>query len=132
MTRPQNKRMQHFVYDYLLLNGPQSAKTIMTWYNHDREQRSNHSKGAQHGTSIHILSGVLSHSLLFEIVERAPIEDSHGYITWGARPLDEVVVRAIASKRPIKKYPMFLRHAMKEKMEGSEIVLYRKKWRANR
>jgi len=120
MTRPQNKRMQHLAYDYLVLNGPMSAKAIMNWYNHDREQRSTHSKGAQHGTSIRIISGVLSRSLLFEVVKPAEKKDPYGYITWGARPLDEVVEKAIASKRPIEKYPLFLRNAMKEKINGGQ------------
>jgi len=120
MTRSQNKRLQHFAYDHLIRHGPMSAKALMTWFNHDRQQRSAHSKGAQHGTTIYILSGVLSRSLLFEVVKPAEKKDAYGFITWGARPLDEVVKRAIASKRPIKKYPLFLRNAMKEKINGDK------------
>ena len=36
---------------------------------------------------------------------------------WDARPLDDVVDRAIASKRHIKKYPMFLQKAIQERLE---------------
>jgi len=98
MTRAQNKRLQHLVYDYLTVKSPLTSHQITDWYNHERRNTSRHSQGAGHGTSVRDLSAILSKCLLFENTTEG----------WVARPIVEVVRRAVASKRPVKKFPAFL------------------------
>tara|TARA_R100000008_G_C3581771_1_gene169034 strand:- start:1211 stop:1687 length:477 start_codon:yes stop_codon:yes gene_type:complete len=145
MPRAQNKRMQHRLYLRLVEKGPQSTQDLLSWYNHERPQMSKHTKGAQHGASVHELGGCLSSCILFEkmgTVPRAKVEafiaqsqepnnqgkffetfskrTAYEIAVWKARPMDEAVERAIASKRPIKKYPHFLQKEINKKIGDTQ------------
>lgn len=113
MPRAQHKRMQYRLYHHLLESGPMTSRQLLEWYNHDKPQLSrSNSKGAQHGSTIRGLSSVLRSSILFEVVQIGSESN-----IWGARPLGDVVERAIASKRQIKKFPHFLQKAITEKLQ---------------
>ena len=117
MPRPQHKRMQYRLYHHLLESGPMTSRQLLEWYNHERPQLSpTHSRGAQHGSTTNGVSSVLRSSILFEKVGK---EDERHAI-WGARPLGDVVEKAIASRRQIKKFPHFLQVAIKEKLTEVE------------
>lgn len=116
MPRAQHKRMQYRLYHHLIESGPMTSRELLEWYNHDRPQLSrSNSKGAQHGSTIQGVSSVLRSSILFEVVSVS----THQRVlsVWGARPLSDVVERAIASKRQLKKFPHFLQLAIKEKLQ---------------
>lgn len=115
MPRAQHKRMQYRLYHHLIESGPMTSRQLLEWYNHDRPQLSrSNSKGAQHGSTIQGVSSVLRSSILFEPY----FETLNGAKIWGARPLSDVVERAIASKRQLKKFPHFLQIAITEKLQG--------------
>lgn len=106
--------MQHRLYHHLLERGPMTTRQLLEWYNHERPQLSpTHAKGAQHGSTMQGVSGVLRSSILFD----ATFETLEGAKIWSARPLSDVVERAILSKRKIKKFPHFLQLAIKEKLQ---------------
>lgn len=130
MPRAQHKRMQYRLYHHLLESGPMTSRQLLEWYNHDRPQLSrSNSKGAQHGSTIRGVSSVLRSSILFEVVSVSTHHISYSEAhqdrahrkrvvsVWGARPLDMVVERAIASKRQLKKFPHFLQKAITEKLQ---------------
>jgi hypothetical protein len=91
-----------------------TSRQLLEWYNHERPQLSRtNSKGAQHGSTMQGISSVLRCSILFD----APFETLEGAKIWGARPLSDVVEKAIASKRQLKKFPHFLQKAITEKLQ---------------
>lgn len=128
-----------------------TSQELLHWYNHERPQLSRtNSKGAQHGSTIQGVSGVLRSSILFEAIDKVRVEnmwvssqselekqrvfdgEESGWRTapigrhsgevmlWGARPLDVVVEKAIASKRQLKKFPHFLQKAITKKLQEEE------------
>jgi len=117
MPRAQHKRMQYRLYHHLLESGPMTSRQLLEWYNHKRPQLSpKHTKGAQHGSSMKAVSNVLRSSILFD----ATFETLEGAKVWSARPLSDVVERAILSKKKINKFPHFLQLAIKEKLSEEE------------
>tara|TARA_R100001082_G_scaffold110211_1_gene89497 strand:- start:2122 stop:2439 length:318 start_codon:yes stop_codon:yes gene_type:complete len=75
------------------------------------------------------LSNLMRRSLLFECVGKEnkkgkaidyERKDGNSVNLWVARPLDIVVERAIASKRPVKKYPAFLQKEMRRVLDAED------------
>jgi len=114
--RGANKRLQTSVYEYLQEEGQKTANEIAHWYNAVRKNADQYyARGRNQGTSARQVSNVMAKSLLFEKVGQTMF---NGLVAvWDARPLDDVVDRAIASKKPVKKYPMFLQKAIQERLE---------------
>jgi hypothetical protein len=114
--RGANKRIQTKVYEYLQEEGEKTASEIAHWYNAVLESDNKYyARGRNQGTNARQVSNVMAKSLLFEKVGQTMF---NGLVAvWDARPLDDVVERAIASKRHIKKYPMFLQKAIQERLE---------------
>lgn len=120
--RGANKHLQTKVYEYLVEHGEKTASEIAHWYNAVRDTNTGNSKhdtyyvrGQNYGTNARQVSNIMAKSLLFEKVGETV---NNGLVAlWYVRPLDVVVERAIASKRPIKKYPLFLQKAILERLE---------------
>tara|TARA_R100001463_G_scaffold15986_10_gene41541 strand:- start:18561 stop:18944 length:384 start_codon:yes stop_codon:yes gene_type:complete len=107
--RGQTKRLQSKVYEYLQENGPMTSTGICDWYNSDCYSNR---FGYNYGTTPVSLGCVLRASVLFE-----KIGEEKKLGVWDARPLDDAVSRAIASRKPIKKFPMFLQEKIKERLD---------------
>ena len=124
MPRTQSKRMQDRVYHYLQEQGePKTAKEIIGWYQVEFGPNTSpngvYVRAGKHTvTDARALSNVLRRSLLFDCVGRDG-ETTRGLNLWVARPLDAVVERAIASNRPIEKYPAFLQKEMRRVLNES-------------
>tara|TARA_R100001163_G_scaffold63419_2_gene55323 strand:+ start:1026 stop:1409 length:384 start_codon:yes stop_codon:yes gene_type:complete len=114
--RGANKHLQTKVYDYLVEHGEKTASEIAHWYNAVRETHDEYYvRGKNYGTNARQVSNIMAKSLLFEKVGETV---NNGLVAlWYVRPLDVVVERAIASRRPIKKYPLFLQKAILERLE---------------
>lgn len=133
MGRPQTKRLKHRMYRHLQKEGPKTAFELKEWYNNTEN----------YGSTSESLSQVLRTSILFEAGEQIrwpPQNDqprpkgtgvgelkNYGVRTqrywttlWHPRPMDEVVAKAIKSKKPIKKFPHFLQLEIKKTLEGEE------------
>jgi hypothetical protein len=70
-----------------------------------------YARGANHGLlSINSLANIMKSSILFEKVGRTKgaFNGKQGHIIFEARPIDVVIERALASRKPIHKFPMFL------------------------
>jgi len=100
----------------LIEHGEKTANEIANWYNAVRETHDEYYVLCKnYGTNARQVSNIMAKSLLFEKVGQTMF---NGLVAvWDARPLDDVVERAIASKRHIKKYPMFLQKAIQERLE---------------
>lgn len=133
MGRAQTKRLQQRMYKHLQKEGPMTAFELKEWYNETEN----------YGSTSESLSQVLRTSILFEKGEQVrwpPSMDSkrpslgagttpqQNYDTrkprywttlWHPRPIGDVVAKAIASKKPIKKFPHFLQLEIK-KVLGEE------------
>ena len=133
MGRGQTKRLQHRMYEYLLEKGAMTAYELKQWYNNTEA----------YGSTSESLSQVLRCSILFEAGEqvRWPPENDkprpkntgvgehnnydlrkQRYWTtlWHARPMDEVVAKAIKSRKPLKKFPHFLQLEITKALEEEE------------
>jgi len=137
MPRPQYSRMQERVYHYLReQDKPKTAHEIVWWY---KEQYAAGTKGsdgyytrsgmANSPPTPTTLSNVMRRSLLFECVGKEKRNgkvvdykrtDTNSVNLWVARPLDVVVERAIASRRPIEKYPAFLRKEIRRVLDAED------------
>ena len=137
MPRPQYNRMQERVYRYLRKQDePKTAHEIVWWY---MEEYAGGTKGrdgyytrsgmANSPPTPNALSNVMRRSLLFECVGKEKKNgktvdydrtDTNNINLWVARPLDVVVERAIASKRPIEKYPAFLRKEIRRVLDAED------------
>jgi|TARA_Y100001937_G_scaffold34766_1_gene49656 hypothetical protein len=107
--RGQTKRLQSKVYKYLQEQGPMTSIELCDWYN---SECYSDRFGYNYGTTPVSLGCILRASVLFEkIGERGKLG------VWDARPLDVAVSRAIASRKPIKKFPMFLQEKIKERLD---------------
>lgn len=135
MPRPQHKRMKERVYRYLeKQNKPLTAHEIISWYMDEyaagttAKNRTQVRSGMQNSVPTPAdLSNIMRRSLLFECVgkerkdgrvEEYKHRGQGGHNLWIARPLDVVVQRAIASRRPIEKYPAFLRKEIRRVLDA--------------
>ena len=137
MPRPQYNRMQERVYRYLRKQDePKTAHEIVWWYMEEYaagtkgpDGYSTRSGMANSPPTPTALSNVMRRSLLFECVGKEKRNgkvvdyertDTNSVNLWVARPLDVVVERAIASKRPVKKYPAFLRKEIRRVLDAED------------
>ena len=134
MGRGQTKRLQHRMYTYLQEKGGLIAYELKEWYNNTEN----------YGSTSESLSQVLRTSILFEAGEQVrwpPENDSprpalgegttpqqnydvrkarYWTTLWYARPMDEIVAKAIKSRKPLKKFPHFLQLEITRALEGEE------------
>tara|TARA_Y100000361_G_scaffold152650_1_gene172587 strand:- start:166 stop:561 length:396 start_codon:yes stop_codon:yes gene_type:complete len=119
--KAQNKRLLTHVWNYLSDNGPQTSQDISDWYN----MKVRESIGANHGCDCRSLSAVLSSSMLFGTVGTRICTTTTGnkgkYSVYEARPLNDVVDRAIKSRKPVHKFPQFVRKAIQERLDNEEL-----------
>ena len=137
MPRPQYNRMQERVYRYLRgQDKPKTAHEIVWWYKEKYAAGTKGSDGyytrsgmANSPPTPNALSNVMRRSLLFECVGKEKRNgkvvdyertDTNSVNLWVARPLDVVVERAIASRRPIEKYPAFLRKEIRRVLDAED------------
>ncbi len=114
-ARGQTKRIQQRIWNHMIEVGePMSSSDIYHWYKREFA-RSNpdraHARGANHGLlSINSLANIMKSSILFEKVGRTKgvFNGKQGHVVFEARPLDILVERALASRKPIHRFPMFL------------------------
>jgi len=114
--------MKERMYKHLRERGESMTYYELTeWYNNtDHRMLKDKAGGAQHGTTGYVVSNILAKSMLFE--EDGYKEEARG-ISWSsrkyklykARPIDEVVERAIASRRPLKRFPKFVRQEIERR-----------------
>ena len=112
--KAQNKRLLTHVWNYLSDNGPQTSQDISDWYN----MKVRESIGANHGCDCRSLSAVLSSSMLFGTVGTRICTTTTGN---KGRPLNAVVDRAIKSRKPVHKFPQFVRKAIQERLDNEEL-----------
>lgn len=116
--KAQNKRMVTHVWHYLCDNGPKTSQDIADWYN----LKVRESIGANHGCNCRSMSAVLSSSILFGTVGTRTCTTNGGhsgrYNVYEARPLDDIVDRALKSRKPINKFPQFVREAIQERIDS--------------
>ena len=114
-ARGQTKRIQQRIWKHMIEVGkPMSSSDIYHWYmtefdrsNPDRK----YARGANHGLlSINSLANIMKSSILFEKIGRTKgvFDGKQGHVVFEARPLDVVIKRALASRKPINRFPMFL------------------------
>lgn len=113
--RPQNKRRQQRIYEYLQENGECTAEEVAYWYSKDREAKTKAVRGYNYGVTTREIAGIMAKCILFER-SKVPMRNTNCH-TWSARPLNDVVDKAIKSNSPLKKYPMFLQTAIKERLD---------------
>lgn len=113
MARGQTKRLQATIYHYLVeQDEPMNTVQLTEYYNTYKHKNPTHTKGQNHGTTARRLGGVMAASLLFENVFT-----QGGYNYWEARPIEVIIERAIKSRTNPKKYPLFLRLLIEERMK---------------
>jgi len=112
----QTKRLQQTVYRLIQEEGPATADYLARRYNDRPYHAGRQTRGMNHGTNARRLAAVMATSVLFEPVGVVNIPKVGAVAMWGTVPLKEAAAKAIASKRPIHKYPLILREAMKEMM----------------
>ena len=113
----QTKRLQQTVYRLIQEEGPATADALARRYNDRPYHTGTTTRGMNHGTNARRLAGVMATSVLFQQVDVVNIPRTGEVAIWGVVPLKEAAAKAIASKRPIHKYPLFLRKAMKEMIQ---------------
>ncbi len=114
-ARGQTKRIQQRIWKHMVEVGkPMTSPDIYHWYmeEFDRNNPSRkYARGANHGLlSINSLANIMKSSILFEKVGRTKgaFNGKQGHIIFEARPIDVVIEKALASRKPIHKFPMFL------------------------
>lgn len=97
---------------------------IVDWYNNtDHRKRIDKAGGAQHGTTGHVVSNLLSRSILFEedgvkVVSRAGNSkwSSRPYKLYRARDLSLIVEKAINSRKPVNGFPLEVQEEIRRVM----------------
>lgn len=113
----QTKRLQQTVYRIIQDEGPATADALARRFNARPYHTNKQIRGQNHGTNSRRLAAVMATSVLFRPVGLVYIPTIGQVNLWGAVPLEEAAAKAIASKRPIHKYPLMLRKAMKEMIQ---------------
>jgi PHP family Zn ribbon phosphoesterase len=130
MTRPQTKRLKTRVYKYLEKEGEKTYAEITAWYNNTPHGGKYHSRGAQYGTTGYAVSNVLSKSILFEecgdttrtmVTNKNEMSNNvwktKGIKLYRVRPMADIVARAIKSRRPIGKFPLFVQKEIRRVLD---------------
>jgi len=116
--------LQTRIYDWLSDGKVATAHEIIDWYKSafkggyttDGKKPYVRAKvGAGNLPSASTLGNIMRRSILFECVSND--KDTNRHRVWAARPLEEVVNKAIRAKSPLAKYPSFLREAIEMEMK---------------
>jgi|14BtaG_2_1085337.scaffolds.fasta_scaffold274008_1 hypothetical protein len=123
MSRGRHRLLQTRIYDWLSGGKEATAIQIIDWYKTafkggyttDGKKPYVRAKvGAGNLPNASTLGNIMRRSILFECVSND--KDTNKHRVWAARPIEEVVNKAILAKSPLTKYPSFLREAIEKEL----------------
>ena len=115
--------LQTRIYDWLSEGRIATATEIIDWYKsafkggytNGKKPYVRAARGSGNIPNASTLGNIMRRSILFECVEND--KHSRKHRVWAARPLEEVVEKAILANSPLSKYPSFLREAIEMEMK---------------